>query len=112
MSAGIYNFTVEQNASLSFSLTILQADGVTPVDLTTYTFKGLIKQNLQSVTSVPFTFVVSFPLTGVVAVSLTSSDTSKLVGTSYIYDIIGESAGLVYRFLQGQITVSLAVTGA
>ena len=84
MSAGIYNFTLNQGATFNKQMTVKENNS--PLNLTGYTAAMQLR-------------------------SATATATAALEEGIYVYDLeITTSAGVVTRLLQGQVTVSPEVT--
>ena len=122
MAAGIADLIIQQGETFTRYLTLVgPAPTSAPIDISTYTFRGQIRANAQA-TEVLANFTFSFPnggTDGVVAMSLTDTETSALpaTGTKYSsytkvqYDVEMEDAsGNVTRLLNGQISISPEVT--
>lgn len=110
MTAGKYDFILEQGTSVNFSMSILQSDGITPLSLTGYTFKGQIRKNNAGSLETSFTIIVTDVLAGKVQVSLTPTQSALLEDQFYFYDIIGTVGSDVTRFIEGKISVNRRIT--
>lgn len=115
------DFNLAQGTDFSYTLTMYQSDGVTPLDITEYTFTADIKLAAVS-TEVYATMtcaIVSGP-DGTVSVSLAAADSAQLPagdsvqGTAegtYVWDLKAVSGtGLTTRPYFGTITMQAEVT--
>lgn len=123
MSAGNYDFEIEQGATFRRTLTISDAAG-DPINLTGYTFRGMVRAKYDSASPLAtFSFTPANQGTdpGVVVVSLTDTDTSAITVpaatsaertlTTYLYDIeMVDGSSIVTRVLQGAAIISPEAT--
>jgi hypothetical protein len=110
MSAGTYNFTIEQGTTFRRVLT-LQENG-TAMNLTGYSVASQMRSTHDSASIVAtFTGTVSNAATGQITLSMTNTTTSGIDEALYVYDIeITSAGGDVTRILQGTVTVTPEVT--
>jgi len=110
MSAGTYNFTIEQGTTFSRVLT-LQENG-SAMNLTGYSVASQMRSTHDSSTVVAtFSGSVTNASSGQITLSLTNSQTSAIDEAIYVYDVeITSGAGAVTRILEGNITVTPEVT--
>jgi len=110
MSAGTYNFILEQGATFNRILT-LKEDGAV-MDLTGYSVASLMRSTHDSSTVVgTFTCTVSNASAGEITMSMTASTTGAIEEAIYVYDVeIANSAGTVTRIMEGTVTVNPEVT--
>ena len=110
MSAGTYNFTIEQGTTFSRVLT-LQENG-SAMNLTGYSVASQMRSTHDSSTVVAtFSGSVTNASSGQITLSLTNSQTSAVEEAIYVYDVeITSGAGAVTRILEGNITVTPEVT--
>jgi len=110
MSAGTYNFTIEQGTTFSRVLT-LQENG-SAMNLTGYSVASQMRSTHDSSTVVAtFSGSVTNASSGQITLSLTNSQTSAIEEAIYVYDVeITSGAGAVTRILEGNITVTPEVT--
>lgn len=115
MSAGIYNFDIEQGIPFARIMNIKDAAGVA-LNLTGYSARMHIRpyvsstEILISATTANNKLILT-PLTGVLTLSLSEEDTKLLTYSKSVYDIeLLDTAGAPVRLLQGSITVSREVT--
>ena len=110
MSAGTYNFTIEQGTTFSRVLT-LQENG-SAMNLTGYSVASQMRSTHDSSTVVAtFSGSVTNASSWQITLSLTNSQTSAIEEAIYVYDVeITSGAGAVTRILEGTITVTPEVT--
>ena len=110
MSAGTYNFTIEQGTTFSRVLT-LQENG-SAMNLTGYSVASQMRSTHDSSTVVAtFSGSVTNASSGQLTLSLTNSQTSAIEEAIYVYDVeITSGAGAVTRILEGNVTVTPEVT--
>jgi len=112
MLAANYNITLDRVADYSIVLTILQADGVTPVDLTGVTVYGEVRDARTKALKFNFTSTVTTPLTGMATLSLTSVQTKTLLAgdSLYEYDFFATIGSKLRRLLYGSLSARREVT--
>ena len=110
MSAGIYNFTLNQGATFSRQMTVKENNS--PLNLTGYTAAMQLRSTYDSSTvALSMTAAVINATQGILSISATATATAALEEGIYVYDLeISTAAGAVTRLLQGQVTVSPEVT--
>ena len=115
MSAGTLDLFVEQGATFSYALTLTDSVGA-PVNLTGYTARMQMRRSVQSpdilisLTTANGRLVIT-PLTGVITMTISATDTAALNFQSAVYDLEIESAGgIVTRLIEGKVRLSLEVT--
>ena len=112
--AGILNLTIDQGITYTNDITIYQADGVTPTNLTGYTAASQFRRNYTSTAYTAFTCTIASPNTlGRINMSLTATQTAAIKAGYYYYDVeITNSAGTVTRVMEGKIHFKPNVTKA
>ena len=110
MSAGIYNFTLNQGATFTRQMTVKENNS--PLNLTGHTAAMQLRSTYDSATvALSMTAAVINATQGILSISATATATAALEEGIYVYDLeITTSAGVVTRLLQGQVTVSPEVT--
>ena len=110
MSAGTYNFILEQGATFNRILTV-QEDG-SAMNLTGYSAASKFRLTHDSSTVVgTFTCTISDASAGEITMQMTNSTTAAIEEGIYVYDLeITNSAGTVTRIMEGNITVNPEVT--
>lgn len=112
MSAS-YNLVCEQATTFNFQFQI--KNDATPWNLTNYTVEMTVRPYVGAQTSILFAtnsnglIAVNGPL-GRVTVTVPASTTTNFVPNRYVYDLIFDSGTEVIRVLEGQFTVTGAVT--
>lgn len=116
MTAGIYNFTLDQGSQYTTTIVYEDPSG-NPIDLTGYTAAMQLREQSASpnpatltLTSAPGGGIVITPLTGTLDITMTTAQTGALDARFYVYDLELTLSGVVTRIIQGQITVSAQVT--
>ena len=110
MSAGTYNFIIDQGATFTRQLTV--KDNNSAMDLTDYSVASKMRSTHDSSTVVgTFTCTISNASGGIITMSMTASATGAIEEAIYVYDIeITSGAGVVTRLMQGTVTVNPEVT--
>tara|TARA_B100000945_G_scaffold318648_1_gene323979 strand:- start:1210 stop:1545 length:336 start_codon:yes stop_codon:yes gene_type:complete len=110
MSAGIYNFTLNQGATFTRQMTVKENNS--PLNLTGHTAAMQLRSTYDSSTvALSMTAAVINATQGILSISATATATAALEEGIYVYDLeLTTSAGVVTRLLQGQVTVSPEVT--
>lgn len=115
MPAGQYNFDIEQGVAFARIMNLKDSNGVT-MNLTGYSARMQIRPYVSSTevlieaTTANGKLIIT-PLTGVLTLSLSATDTTQLAYTKAVYDIeLVDNVGTPIRLLQGEITVSREVT--
>ena len=110
MSAGTYNFVLEQGATFNRILTV-QENG-SAMNLTGYSVASKFRSTHDSSTVVgTFTCTISDAANGKITMQMTNSTTAAIEEGIYVYDLeITASSGTVTRIMQGNVTVNPEVT--
>ena len=115
MTAGTANLTIEQGAGYSVSFTYLQSDGSTPVNVTSWAAKMVIRTILGAAPMLTVGTVTGeiavTGASGIFTLTLTAAQTDLLTAGG-IYDLLITPPGGAQpiRLVEGRVTVSLAVT--
>tara|TARA_S200002703_G_scaffold158507_1_gene169068 strand:- start:175 stop:510 length:336 start_codon:yes stop_codon:yes gene_type:complete len=110
MSAGSYNFTLEQGATLDRTVTVQESGSA--MDLTGYTPRMQVRETHDS-TSILLTVTCSVANAsgGIIRLQASATTTASIEEGIYVYDLeIESSTGVVTRLLQGNVTVTPEVT--
>ena len=111
--AAIANLTIDQGATFSSDVTVKDANG-NAFNLTGYTARAKMAKGYASTrTRTDFTCTIAGDATtGVVALTLTATQTTALDDGRYVYDleILQTSSSTVTRVIEGIITVRPQVT--
>lgn len=111
----VYDITVLQNQTYELPFTLYDDDGVSPLDITNWSFTGSIKQVYTDVNPVMYftSSVVSVPSASI-KLTLSATQTWDLTGSKYVYDVICKNPNVapatVLRIIQGKISVKPGVT--
>jgi len=113
MTAGIYNFTVDQGSIFTLNLIYQDSSGV-PINLTGNTARMQLRRKFGSIADLTLTSadgdIVITGNTGNILITISDEDTGSLDSGFYLYDLELDNAGVVSRLIQGQITLSQQVT--
>lgn len=116
LMAGELNLTIEQGSTFYRKLEIKDSDDVA-IDLTDYSARMQIRTTYDGeiiASSIGVSPIISIditPLTGIIEITISATDTATLTNSKVIYDLEIESAtGFVTRLLQGDVTISKEVT--
>ena len=110
MSAGTYNFILEQGATFNRILTLKENNAV--MNLTGYSVASKMRSTHDSSTVVgTFTCTISDASAGQITMTMTNSTTAAIEEGIYVYDLeITASSGTVTRIMEGNVTVNPEVT--
>ena len=114
MTAGLYNFTIDQGANWNLNVIYKDSAGAV-INLTGYTAAMQLRQNYNSDTA-ELTLdtsnggIVITGAQGKLFISATAAQTGALDAGFYVYDLEISSGGVVTRIIQGQVTVAGEVT--
>lgn len=109
------DITIDQGADFAFELHLVNKDG-NPKDLTDHIVSGVMKRTYAASESVPFSTVISSPLTnGIVTLSLSNTQTDDLKPGKYVFDVElsyddSDSNTIIERILEGKASVTPSVT--
>jgi hypothetical protein len=109
MSAVKYDLELEAGASFAVTFTYLQADGVTPVPLTGWTARAMIRTSAQDTSVEPLVDVAPTINTGTgeVALNLTAAQTrAALGGNAWALELTASGGEPVVRLAHGKVLVS------
>ena len=115
MTAGNYDFIIEQGSELSLPLIWKGGNGV-PIDLTGCSAEMMIRREVDD--SVPLVSlssadggIVLGETAGTIAIAIDEATTSELASGKAYYDLrLTDSLGKHRRLIQGQVIISPAVT--
>ena len=110
MSAGTYNFILEQGATFNRILTLKENNAV--MNLTGYSVASKMRSTHDSSTVVgTFTCTISNATGGIITMSMTNSTTGAIEEGIYVYDLeMTSGGGVVTRLMEGTVTVNPEVT--
>ena len=109
--AGILNITIDQGETYTNTNSVFLADGVTAMNLTGYTVASKMRKNYTSTASHTITTTITSFGGGLIASSLTATETSAIKAGYYVYDLeITSSGGVVTRVVEGKVHMKPGVT--
>lgn len=112
MPAGTHNFSIEQGAT--FSLTMTWKIDRNPVNLAGYTARLKAKPTIHRLAVLDWTTesgnITLGGETGTITLYMSAADTTTLRAGKYVYDLELVSGEYVTRLLKGEITVLANVT--
>lgn len=109
MLPGYNAFKVYKGDTFVFSMNLKNNNVNFPV--TGYTFLGQVKEKGKSTTIASFSFVITNANTGTVQVTLSATESAKLIGGRlYEYDIQMSKNGVISTLFKGPLIVVADVT--
>jgi len=109
MLPGYKAFKVYKGDTFVFSMAL--KTGLNAISLTGYTFSGQVKEKGKSTTIASFSFVTTSEYNGTVQVTLSATESAKLIGGKlYEYDIQMSNSGVISTLFKGPLTVVADVT--
>lgn len=113
MTAGIYNFTVDQGSVFTLNLKY-QDPNKNPINLSGQTARMQFRRRYDTAAVLTLTtenggLVITGP-TGNILITITDEQAETLESGFYVYDLELNNAGVIDRLIQGQVTVSPQVT--
>lgn len=113
MTAGIYNFTIDQGSVFTLNLKYEDPDG-NPINLSGQTARMQLRRRYDSAAVLTLTtsnggIVITGP-TGNILITITDEQTGTLESGFFQYDLELDNQGTIERLIQGQVTVSPQVT--
>jgi hypothetical protein len=114
MTAGIYNFTVDQGSVWDLEIEYQDPDG-DPINLTGFTASMQLRREYNStIADLTLTTggggIIITGATGTIDISATATQTGALEPGFYVYDLELTSGSNISRLIQGQITIAEQVT--
>lgn len=117
MSAARYDFIMEQGATFDYVITFYSdSSGTIPFDLTGYTARMDIKNNIDDATAIISLTTDNGRITlggvnGTVQLVVSATDTAALNFERGVYDLeLQSGSGVVTRLIQGAVTFEKEVT--
>lgn len=102
---------IDQGADFSTGITLYADNGITPLNLTGYTFSSQMRKSYTSSTATTFTCSTPNPTTGQVILTLTATQTGALKAGRYLYDIeMVDTTTYRTRPVEGVVIVSPQIT--
>lgn len=103
------NLSIDQGSTFSASLSITSTGNI-PFDLTGWTAASQIRKTYTSSVAQTFNAVINVPTAGIVNLELTDEMSAVLKPGRYVYDVVIEKNGEIYRAIEGIVTVNASVT--
>lgn len=116
MVSGKYSMKCEQGATLLVDIQWTEDDGTTPIDLTGYSVRMMVREDYADALPVLDVggggwITVLTAAEGRIRVLVPATETAGLTAGNYVYDIeIEDVGGVVTRLLEGPFVVSPEVT--
>lgn len=84
----VLNISVDQGSTFTTEITLMQSDGVTPIDLTGFTLRSEIRKTYQSTTvTASFLLTVLDVVGGKIRLELLDTTTEAIKKGRYVYDV-------------------------
>lgn len=120
MAAGKYDFTIEQGATVDFSITYKDSVG-NPINLTNYQARMQLKPDYADNTSVTYltlssslnadgTGLVITPSSGSIKIFISAQQSDLLTFDTSLYDLEIYSGSYVFRLMEGNVKLKRSVT--
>lgn len=111
----IYDICVLQNQTFELPFQMYDDDGVTPINVTNWSFTGSIKPTfLDPSVATTFTASIVDAASGSIKLYLSSAQTWALTEPKYVYDVIANNLNdtptTTLRIIQGKVSVKPGVT--
>jgi hypothetical protein len=103
------NLLIDQGSTFSASLSIASTGNI-PFNLTGWTATSQIRRTYASSVAQIFTTQIDVPTNGIIVLGLTDEMSSVLKPGRYVYDVVIEKNGEIYRAIEGIVTVNASVT--
>lgn len=101
---------IDAGSTFSTEVTVRDANGLV-INLTNYTARAQLRKSYYSTTATDFTIEIPQPVTGILMISLTASNTANIKPGRYVYDVeLQSNTGIVTRIFEGIATISPNVT--
>jgi hypothetical protein len=113
--AEITEFNIGQGETFKISVTLTDSDSNGPIDITTYSFLGQVRENYETAAvAADFSITKLLPYTsGSIFIQLDSTQTSNFSQRKYVYDVYmvsGSIAPVQRRILEGYFVVRPSAT--
>lgn len=117
----VYDICILQNQTFELPLILYDDDGISPLNISAWSFTGSIKHQYSDVVPVLFfTSSIIDPVSGSLKLYMGAEQTWALTNKKYVYDLISNnpSGSIVnsvtqietLRLMQGKVSVTLGVT--
>ena len=102
---------MDAGADFSTGITLYADNGITPLDLTGYTFKAQMRKSFASSTAYTFTCTVSNPTVGQLILTMSNTVTNGIKAGRYLYDVeMVDATNYKTRPIEGVVIVSPQIT--
>jgi hypothetical protein len=109
MAVGQAALTIYQGDDYAANITVMQADRMTPADLTGYTAQSQIRSSPQS--SIAAAQFATSIAANIISIVLSHDATRALTSTSYVWDLqIIDASGWITTLLAGPVQITKEVT--
>jgi hypothetical protein len=111
----IYDICVLQNQTFELPFQMYDDNGITPINVTNWSFTGSIKSAFTDATvATTFTASVVDASSGSIKLYLSADQTWALTESKYVYDVIANNDNVTptstLRIIQGKVSVKPGVT--
>jgi len=111
MAVYVSNIVVEQGYDFDTSFQLEDTRTNSKLDLTGSSVAGQIRKHYGASTAVSFGSTVTEEATGLISISLTSSQSAELKPGRYVYDVkIISAAGKEFKAVEGSVLVRAGVS--
>lgn len=107
MAADYFDLDMDQGSTFQWDITVYDVGGVTPLDLTGYTVRSMIRKRYEDALPTE-TFNISYPdaLNGKVRLLIPASKTAAIAKGRYVYDVeLEDGLGKVVKIYKGFVVV-------
>jgi hypothetical protein len=102
---------MDQGADFSTGITLYADNGITPLNLTGYTFYAQMRKSFASSTAYTFVCTIPTPTNGQLILSMTSGTTGGIKAGRYLYDVeMVDTVTYRSRPIEGVVIVSPQIT--
>lgn len=112
MAAGKLDLTIEQGATFQHTLTL--SNGGTAINLTGYDVRMQIRERVSASTTIADLTIGAgisvVAASGQITLTISAADTAEMIFDTAYYDLEIESAGVVTRIVEGEVTLNPEVT--
>lgn len=107
MVAQTLDLEVDQGSTFIWNITVMEQDGLSPLNLSGYSLRGMVRKYYSDTNPVEtFTVLVADVSSGIVRVSLTSTETAAMTKGRYVYDLeLEDATGTVTKLYKGSFIV-------
>ena len=111
----IYDICILQNQTFELPFQMYDDNGVTPINLTGWSFTGSIKSTFtDAAPTLSFTASIVDAASGSIKLYLGAETTWQLTNPKYVYDVIANNSNITptetLRIMQGKVSVKPGVT--